>query len=163
MHIITIAIASGLALLLAQAPENTVRNKERVRMSSIAAGTFEVKVLPPSGPPVEGEFVRLSLDKTFAGALAGTSRVEMMASGDGGNPSGGYVALERFTGKLDGRTGSFIMQHSGVMSPGSMEIQVVITPGTGTGELAGISGKLEIRREGKQHFYTLHYELARQD
>ena len=132
-------------------------------MSSIAAGTFEVKVLPPSGPAVEGDFVRLSLDKTFAGAMSGTSRVEMMASGDGGNPSGGYVALERFTGKLEGRAGSFIMQHSGVMSPGSMEIQVVITPGTGSGELVGISGKLEIRREGKQHFYILHYQVPRQD
>jgi hypothetical protein len=112
---------------------------------------------------IEGDFVRLSLDKTFAGAMSGTSRVEMMASGDGSNPSGGYVALERFTGKLDGRSGSFIMQHSGVMSPGSMEIQVVITPGTGSGELTGISGKLEIRREGKQHYYTLNYELPQRD
>jgi hypothetical protein len=55
------------------------------------------------------------------------------------------------------------MQHSGVMSPGFMEIQVVITPGSGSGELAGISGKLEIRKEGKQHHYTLHYEVPRQE
>lgn len=132
-------------------------------MSNSVTGTFEVKMLPPAGPAVEGDFVRLSLDKTFAGPMSGTSRVEMMASSDGSNPSGGYVALERFTGKLDGRSGGFIMQHSGVMSPGSMEIQVVITPGTGSGELTGISGKLEIRREGKQHHYTLNYELPQRD
>ncbi len=83
----------------------------------------------------------------------------MLASGDGSSPSGGYVALERFHGKLDGRSGSFVMQHSGTMSPGSMEIKVIVTPGSGTGELEDISGTLEIRREGKQHFYTLQYEL----
>ena len=124
-----------------------------------ATGTFEVKILPPAAPPVEGDFVRLSIDKSFAGGLAGTSRVEMLASGNGSSPSGGYVALERFTGKLDGRPGGFIMQHSGTMSPGSMEIKVLITPGSGTGELANVSGTLEIRLEGKQHFYTLQYEL----
>ena len=163
MYNLNIAIASGLALLLAQAPDNTQQKKEKVRMSNIATGTFEVKMLPPAGPAVEGEFVRLSLDKTFAGAMIGTSRVEMMASGDGSSPSGGYVALERFTGKLDGRNGGFVMQHSGVMSPGSMEMQIVITPGSGTGELAGISGKLEIRQEGKQHYYTLNYKLPRKN
>lgn len=129
-------------------------------MSKSATGTFEVKILPPSAPPGEGDFVRLSLDKTFAGELSGTSRVEMLASGDGKSPSGGYVALERFNGKLDGRAGSFIMQHSGTMSPGAMEIKVLVTPGSGTGELEGISGTLEIRHEGKQHFYTLQYELS---
>jgi hypothetical protein len=126
-----------------------------------ATGTFEVKMLPPGAPPVAGDFVRLSLDKTFAGGLEGTSRAEMLASGDGSGPSGGYVALERFTGKLDGRSGTFIMQHSGTMSPGSTEIKVLVSPGSGTGELANISGSLEIRREGKQHFYTLTYRLPK--
>lgn len=124
-----------------------------------ATGTFEVKMLPPATPPATGEFPRFSLDKTFAGGLEGTSRVEMLASGDGRDPSGGYVALERFQGKLNGRAGSFILQHSGVMSPGFVEIKVLVTPGTGTGELAGLSGTLEIRREGKQHHYTLQYEI----
>lgn len=83
----------------------------------------------------------------------------MMATSDGRSPSGGYVALERFTGKLDGKAGGFVMQHSGIMSPGSTELRIVISPGSGTGELAGITGKLEIRIEGKQHFYTLEYQL----
>ncbi len=163
MYTLTITIVSAFAMLLAQAPANTNRTKEKPRIMKSVTGTFEVKILPPAGPPAEGDFVRLSLDKTFAGSLSGTSRVEMMASGDGSNPSGGYVALERFTGKLDGRAGSFIMQHSGIMSPGAMEIKVVITPGSGTQDLVGLSGNLEIRREGKQHHYTLHYEVPDKD
>ncbi len=122
-------------------------------------GTFEVTMLPPDTPPSPAGFVRLSLDKKFQGPLEGTSRVEMMATTDGKSPSGGYVALERFAGTLDGKSGGFILQHSGTMSPGAMQIGVLVSPGSGTGELAGISGSLEIRREGKQHFYTLHYTL----
>ncbi len=159
MYKLTLAIAAGCAVMLAQTAQTAPRTKERARIMKTATGTFEVKILPPAAPAVKGDFVRLSIDKTFAGGLAGTSRVEMLASGDGSNPAGGYVALERFTGKLDGRSGSFIMQHSGTMSPGSMEIKVIVTPGSGTGELEDISGTLEIRREGKQHFYTLQYEL----
>lgn len=124
-----------------------------------ATGTFEVKMLPPAGPAPDDGFVRLSLNKAFHGGLEGTSTVTMMATSDGRSPSGGYVALERFTGKLDGKEGSFVLQHSGVMSPEGTEIRVLVSPGTGTGALAGITGKLEIRIEGKQHFYTLDYRL----
>lgn len=125
-----------------------------------ATGTFDVKMVPPSpgGHPNDG-FVHVSIDKTFHGDLEGSSRVEMMATGDGKSPVGGYVALERFTGRLAGRSGGFVMQHSGVMAPGLMEIHVVISPGSGTGELSGISGSLEIRMEGPKHFYTLQYQL----
>lgn len=134
--------------------------KENPHDMQTATGTFEVKILPPAAPPAAGDFVRLSIEKSFAGGLEGTSRVEMLASSDGASPSGGYVALERFTGKLDGRAGSFIMQHSGTMSPGAMDIKVLVTPGSGTGELENLAGTLEIRREGRQHFYTLEYQLT---
>ncbi|BDC51173.1 hypothetical protein F183_A34890 [Bryobacterales bacterium F-183] len=132
-----------------------------------ATGEFDVKMLPPAptGNNSDGAgdgFVRLALEKAFRGSLEGTSHVAMMATSDGKNPAGGYVALERFTGKLDGKSGSFIMQHSGIMAPGMMEIRVQVSPGTGTGELAGIEGTLEIRMEGKKHFYTLKYTLASQ-
>lgn len=152
----SVVVASTALLVLSSRVAS--QTKESVRMKT-ATGTFEVKMLPPASPPVAGDFVRLSLDKTFVGGLVGTSRVEMLASSDGTSPSGGYVALERFTGTLDGRSGSFVMQHSGTMAPGSMEIRVVVSPGSGTGALAGISGTLEIQREGKQHLYVLHYEL----
>lgn len=139
---------------------HAVAGPQEARKMKIATGTFSVTMLPSAtGPAPTGEFVRLSLTKQFQGPLAGASRVEMMATSDGTNPSGGYVALERFTGTLDGKQGSFVMQHSGVMSPGRVEIHVVISPGTGTEELAGLDGTLEIKREGKQHFYTLRYTL----
>ncbi|HLJ90282.1 MAG TPA: DUF3224 domain-containing protein [Candidatus Angelobacter sp.] len=124
-----------------------------------ATGTFEIKILPPAADAAPSTFTHLSIDKTFQGGLEGTSLVEMMATSDGKSPSGGYVALERFTGKLNGKSGSFIMQHSGIMSPGTAEINILVSPGSGTGELAGITGTFEIRREGKQHFYTLKYKL----
>ncbi len=126
-----------------------------------ASGAFDVTILPPGAgqtAPSDG-FVRLSLSKKFEGPLTGTSRVEMMATGDGTSPSGGYVALERFNGTLDGQAGGFVMQHSGVMSPGRMEISVLISPGSGSGELSGIEGTLEIKKEAKRHFYTLRYSL----
>src|SRR5215469_13243255 len=84
-----------------------------------AAGTFDLKMLPPSpGAAPNDGFVRVSIDKTYHGSLQGAARVEMMATGDGTSSSGGYVALERFTGTLDGAAGTFILQHSGVMAPG---------------------------------------------
>lgn len=122
-----------------------------------ATGTFSVKMLPP--PDAPSRFVRLQLDKTFEGGLVGTSEVEMLASNEGTTGSGGYVALERVTGTLDGRRGSFILQHSGTMSPGKMHIDVQVSPGSGTDGLTGLTGTLTIRIEGKQHFYDLAYTL----
>ena len=151
-----LATVLACAALLGQA---NPKQEKKPRMIT-ATGTFDVKMLPPAGDAPKDGFSRLSLDKSFQGPLEGTSRVEMMATGDGSSPSGGYVALERFTGKLDGKSGGFVMQHSGTMSPGSMQIVVVVSPGSGSGELKAISGTLEIRKEGKQHFYTLHYSLV---
>ncbi|MBM3760004.1 MAG: DUF3224 domain-containing protein [Acidobacteria bacterium] len=143
----------ALALLLVEAnPKGTIHKMITVE------GSFEVKMQPP--PEGRTEFVRLLLDKSFQGGLVGTSKVEMLASHGGDQPVGGYVALERFTGKLEGKQGSFAMQHSGTMKPGSMEIQVLVTPGSGTGELAGIEGQLEIRKDGKLPFDTLRYRLG---
>ena len=106
---------------LAQTPQK----KERARAMHEVTGSFEVKMLPPAADMPAGGFMRLSLDKTFEGGLDGTSRVEMLASGDGRDASGGYVALERFTGKLQGKSGKFTMQHSGTMSPGADRKSVV--------------------------------------
>ena len=123
-----------------------------------ATGTFSVKTRPPA--PRDGDaFLRLELDKTFEGGLQGTSVVEMLASNAGDQPSGGYVALERFTGTLDGRRGTFMLQHSGTMSPAGMHIDVQVSPGSGTEALTGLSGRLTIRMEGTQHHYDLAYQL----
>ena len=128
----------------------------------IAKGTFEVKVTPLAaddsiGDPTIG---RLSLDKTWSGEMAGTSKGQMLgAQSETEKGSGGYVAMERFTGTLNGKRGSFSLQHHGTMVGGKFEINVYVVPGTGSGELAGISGTLKIIIEGGKHFYEFEYSL----
>lgn len=123
-----------------------------------AKGEFEVK-LTPQPPSVEGSPVsRLLLDKTFRGDLEGTSIGEMLSIGDP-RSSAAYVALERVTGTLAGRSGGFALQHSGVMDRGTPSLTITIVPGSGTGALEGITGRLTIDFSGGKHAYTLEYDL----
>ena len=98
--------------------------------------------------------------KEFSGDMVGTSEAQMIAAFTGTPGSAGYVAIEHFTGSLDGKSGSFVLQHSGMMNKGDAQLQVTIVPDSGTGELAGISGTLEINNDGGQHSYVLDYEQA---
>lgn len=126
-----------------------------------ATGTFEVKVVPlPADDGVEtGGFGRLSIDKTFSGGLAGTSKGQMVGAFTTVEGSAGYVALERVTGTLNGRKGSFILQHSGTMQKGVSTMIVTVVPDSGTEELTGLAGSMEIIIEGKQHSYVFSYTL----
>ncbi|MBB3220216.1 DUF3224 domain-containing protein [Pseudoduganella umbonata] len=150
MHTIAaLALAAGQAVAPGQPAE--------------AAGTFDVKIVPVPVPAARGTGddtrARMTLTKTFHGPLSGAAEGEMLTAGTPAAGSAGYVALERFTGSLDGRRGSFVMQHSGTMHEGRQDLAIVISPGSGTGELAGIAGTATIRIDGKQHFYTLRYTL----
>lgn len=124
-------------------------------------GTFDVKLtpVPETRPGADDSRGRMRFTKTFHGALAGTSDGEMLTAGTPASGTAGYVALERFAGTLDGRRGSFVMQHSGTMHAGRQDLSITISPGSGTGELAGIAGTATIDIEDKQHFYTLRYTL----
>ena len=126
-----------------------------------AEGTFEVKTTPLAeeanvGDPMIG---RLSLEKQFAGAMIGTSKGQMLGIQTAVKDSAGYVAAERFVGTLDGKKGSFSLQHTGTMQGGKFEMNVTIVPDSGTDELAGIAGKMKIKIEGGKHFYELEYTL----
>ena len=126
-----------------------------------ARGTFEVKVVPlvaDEGTDTGG-FGRLSIDKTFSGDLAGASKGQMVGAFTAVEGSAGYVALERVTGALNGRAGSFILQHSGSMSRGSQTIIVTVVPDSGSGELTGLAGTMQILIEGKKHSYLFDYTL----
>ena len=132
-------------------------------MTKLAKGTFEVKVTPLAaeenvGDPTIG---RLSLDKQFSGDVAGTSKGQMLGLQTETKDSGGYVAMERVTGTLEGKKGSFALQHTGTMQGGKFEMNVTVVPDSGTGELAGISGKMKIIIEVGKHFYEFEYSLAR--
>ncbi len=128
-----------------------------------ATGTFEVKVVPqsPDSEPAKAAGgMRLSLDKTFRGALEATGQGEMLANNAGTSGEGAYVAMEKVSGTLDGRTGSFFLVHRALMRGGQPEEwTVTAVPGSGTGALAGIEGSMRIRVEGKQHYYDFEYTL----
>lgn len=137
------------------------KNVDKQNMKT-AKGTFEVKVTPLAaeekiGDPTIG---RLSLDKQFSGDLVGESKGQMLGIGTDVKESGGYVAAERFTGTLAGKRGSFALQHSGTMQGGKFDLNIIVVPDSGTGELAGISGKMKIIIEKGKHFYELEYSFA---
>jgi len=130
-------------------------------MPSHVSGSFDVKAGPLEPYNKEDKAVgRYSLDKQFHGALEGTSRGEMLAFGTGApGSSGGYVAIEKFTGKLEGRSGSFALQHNSTMTKGKADMNIFVVPDSGAGELAGISGKMQIANDAGKHSYVFDYTL----
>jgi hypothetical protein len=125
-------------------------------------GTFDVKLEPqPADPREAAAFLgRLAIDKVFHGALEATSVGQMIAARGTRPESAGYVALERVTGTLDGRAGSFILQHSGHSSPAGQSLSVNVVADSGTDELVGLTGSMQIIIESGQHVYEFDYELA---
>jgi Protein of unknown function (DUF3224) len=126
-----------------------------------AKGTFEVKLEPQGeGDKAEGSTLgRMSLDKKFHGDLEGTAKGTMLTAGTDVKGSAGYVAIERVTGTLNGKTGSFVLQHSGTLTRGAPVQNITVVPDSGTGQLTGISGKfLVIIADGK-HSYEFEYTL----
>jgi len=163
---ISAQVCMPLALILcvcfaagAQAPSKLLR-KDPV-MTRHAEGTFEVKTTPlPADDATTGTPIgRYALDKQFHGDIEGTSKGEMLGAGDPQKGSAGYVAIEHITGTLHGHTGSFAMQHNGSMDKGTFLLEVTVVPGSGTGELAGISGTLKITNTGGKHSWSFDYTL----
>ena len=116
-------------------------------MSERASGPFVVKVTPQK-PDTQiaraANFGRLTIDKRFHGELEAESKGEMLAAQTEIKGSAGYVAFERVTGKLKGRSGSFVLQHSGTMNRGAQASSITVVPDSGTGELKGLSGSMSV-------------------
>ena len=142
------------ALLL---PLMSLPQKE-IPLTHHAQGSFTVKVLPLTPTPAEG-LGRFSIDKQIHGGLEATSRGEMISGGDPKQGNAGYVAMELVTGTLDGKQGSFALQHSATMDPSGSRMSVIVVPGSGAGELKGIAGTFTIRVENGQHLYDFEYSL----
>ncbi|MDO8073163.1 DUF3224 domain-containing protein [Janthinobacterium sp. SUN176] len=125
-------------------------------------GTFDVTITPEtlSDTAAQSGLGRLSLDKRYHGALDASARGEMLSARASVAGSAGYVALERVEGTLDGRHGSFYLQHSGTMTRGAPALSVTVVPDTGTEQLQGLSGSLAIRIEEGKHYYAFTYEIA---
>jgi hypothetical protein len=130
-------------------------------MSMQASGTFDVTMNPqPPYDTSEGATLgRVSINKQFQGDLEASSTVEMLSAITETKGSAGYVAIERVTGKLHGRAGSFVLQHTGTMTRGLAELMVSVVPDSGTGELKGIAGKMTIDIIEGKHLYTFDYAL----
>jgi hypothetical protein len=125
-----------------------------------ARGTFEVKLTPQpadSGAPAVG---RMSIDKQFHGDLEATSKGQMLAAVTSVKGSAGYVAIEQVTGSLRGRSGTFVLQHSGTMTRGTPQQIVSVVPDSGTGELVGLTGTMTITIADGKHSYDFEYTLA---
>ncbi len=130
-------------------------------MTKHASGTFEVKLNPQADDEVGDPSVsRMSIEKQFEGDLVATSKGQMLAAMTGVQGSAGYVAMERISGTLDGHSGTFALQHSGTMTRGEGQLTITVVPDSGTGELAGLNGKMMINIAGGQHSYDFEYTLA---
>ena len=128
------------------------------------SGMFEV-MLSPLDAHHEGEYGvrlrRMALKKTYMGELEARSQGEMLSAMAGVAGSAGYVAMEQVDGVLDGRQGSFVLQHSGTMQAGENTLTLTVVPDSGTGKLQGLSGSMTIKvDEEGQHFYEFEFTLS---
>ena len=130
--------------------------------ATLATGIFEVKLSPlaPYAQSEDANLGRMSIDKQFHGDLEAASKGEMLTAGTAVKGSAGYVAIERVTGSLGGKSGSFALQHSGTMDRGAAQLRVTVVPDSGTGQLAGLTGRMNIIIAEGKHSYEFDYAIA---
>ena len=130
-------------------------------MTQHASGPFDVKLAPidPAFKAEDNSMGRMSIEKQFHGDLEATSKGEMLTAGTAVKGSAGYVALERVSGSLNGRTGTFILQHNATMNRGVPQLNIIVVPDSGTGQLTGLSGSMSIQIAAGKHSYDFAYSL----
>jgi|SRR5271154_1379696 len=129
-------------------------------MATNASGPFEVKLTPqPQEPDGDASLGRMTINKQFRGELEATSNGQMLTAGTSVKGSAGYVAIEKVTGVLHGRSGTFVLQHSGTMTRGAPQLTITVVPDSGTDELAALSGKMTINIADGKHSYDFEYTL----
>ena len=130
-------------------------------MTTHASGSFDVTLTPQMPEEATGAAIgRLLIDKQFHGDIEATSKGQMLAAGTAIEGSAGYVAIEQATGTLHGRSGSFVLQHSGTMARGAGQLVITVVPDSGTGELVGLAGEMTITIVDGKHMYDFDYTLA---
>jgi hypothetical protein len=126
-----------------------------------ARGSFDVTLNPlaPYNSAEDAKLGRMSIDKEFKGDLSALSKGEMLSAFTDTKGSAGYVAIERVSGTLQGRAGAFVLQHNATMTRGAPALNIIVVPDSGTGELHGLTGKMNIIIAEGKHSYELEYEL----
>lgn len=125
-----------------------------------ATGTFEVKLVPQTDDKSgDASLGRMTIDKQFHGDLEGTSKGQMLTGMTEVKGSAGYVAIEKVTGTLKGRSGTFILQHTGIMDRGKPQLKITVVPDSGTGQLVGITGTFNVIITNGKHSYEFDYTL----
>lgn len=155
-----LSLCSGFpANVRAQTPAKSPIQKEAL-MINHAKGTFEVKVVPVADDRAGDQTLgRFTADKQLHGDLEATSVGQMLTATTAVKGSAGYVAIEKVTGTLNGRSGSFILQHSGTMAGGAQQLSITVVPDSGTGQLVGLAGKMTIIIADGKHSYDFEYTL----
>ncbi len=169
-HVVILAVAMSAFFMGTPAvksidEEPTAIMQEKGSATMHANGTFEVKLTPQdSGDKNEKSPVgMMTIEKQYHGDLEGTSTGVMLAVSTDVKGSAGYVAMEKFTGTLKGRSGTFALQHTGTMNRGTPNLSVTVVPDSGTGQLTGLAGKLDIEISGGKHSYKFDYTLPDAD
>lgn len=124
-----------------------------------ASGTFDVKLVPQDDKSDDTLLGRMTIDKQFHGDLEAMSKGQMLSAMTATKGSAGYVAIEKVSGALQDRKGTFVLQHSGTMTRGAQGLIITVVPDSATGELIGLTGKMTIKIEGGKHYYEFQYTL----
>jgi len=157
------AILTGLLLALGLAATASAQT-QRTAMQETARGEFTVSLQPLAfeGAPAEAKLGRMAIDKQITGDLVAQTQGQMLSAMGAVQGSAGYVAIERVSGSLKGRRGSFALQHSGTMNRGVPSLAVSVVPDSGTDALQGLSGDFKIVLTEGKHLYEFNYQLPAQ-
>ncbi|MCU1323745.1 MAG: hypothetical protein JWM43_3394 [Acidobacteriaceae bacterium] len=128
-------------------------------MTKHVTGDFDVRMVPQAQEAAGGSAARMLLDKTYHGPLEATAKGQMLAAGTAVKDSAGYVAIELVSGTLAGHTGTFVPQHSATMNRGVPTLSITVVPDSGTEELAGLTGRMDIIIANGKHSYVFDYSL----
>ena len=160
MRTFLFAVLLVTAASAAQAQSNQLSTRQSV-MNETATGEFVVKLLPLAfeGQAEGSKLGRMSIDKTISGDLVATTKGQMLSAMTEIKGSAGYVAIEKVEGSLNGKNGTFVLQHTGTMNQGNPSLSVTVVPDSGTGELVGLAGQFHIIIAAGKHSYEFKYTL----
>ncbi|HZS45969.1 MAG TPA: DUF3224 domain-containing protein [Blastocatellia bacterium] len=158
--VVTVLFICGISSLAYTRSSSTTTNTglNGAIMSTHATGPFDVKLTPQDEKSIDANFGRFIIDKQYHGDIEGTGKGQMLSAGSA-QSSGAYVAIEFVTCTLQGRKGTFALMHKGVMTRGVPDLDVSVVPDSGTGQLVGITGKMNIKIDNGKHSYEFDYTL----